>query len=91
MGFFSNESHHVSHHELDKDLYHLKEKEGFSDHQIHQIKQAFRGDMEEAGAGKGISHDELRKGIEWFKDHQGEHHLSSEHITKLEERLGRHF
>ena len=91
MGFFGNSGgDHISHHELDKALYHLKEHEGFSDHHIDKVKQIFRGDMEESGVSKGISSHELKKGIEWLKDHPNEHHLSSDHIEKLEEKLRHH-
>lgn len=87
MGFFGNNDH-VSHHEIKKALYHLKDKEGFSDHQIRQVKEIFRGDLDEKGEGSGISRSELKKGIEWIKEHPNQHNLSSHHIEKLESSLG---
>ncbi len=89
MAFFGN-NERISHHELNKALYHLKEKEGFSDHQLGQIKETFRGDIDEKGSGSGISKDELKKGINWLKEHPGQHHLSSDHIEKLETALRHH-
>ena len=79
MGFFGNNDR-ISHHELKKALYHLKGKEGFSDHHLRQIKETFRGDIDEDGSGSGISKEELKKGIHWLKEHPGQHHLSTHHI-----------
>ena len=89
MGFFGG-SDHITHHEFKKALYHLKEKEGFSEHQLGQIKETFRGDLDEEGSGSGISKEELRKGIHWLKEHLGSHHLSQHNIDTLEEVL-RHY
>ncbi len=89
MGFFGTSSR-VSHHEFNKALYHLKEKEGFSEHQLEQVKQTFRGDLDEQGSGSGISKEELKKGIHWLKENPSQHHLSTDHIEKLESALGHH-
>ncbi len=86
MGFFGG-SDRISHHEFKQALYHLKEKESFSEQQLEKIRETFHGDLDEEGSGSGISSEELKKGIHWLKEHPGSHHLSEHNIETVEEVL----
>ena len=88
MGFFGS-SRKVSAIDFKKALWTLREK-GFSQIEIDEIENVFRGDLYESEAGAGISKEEMKKGISWLKEHPENHHLHHEQIAKLEEAL-RHY
>ncbi len=88
MGFFGS-SERISREEFKRALFKLRAK-GFSNLEVDEIENTFRGDLEESGESAGISKEELKKGLRYLKEHKGNHHLSSEEIEKLEEIL-RHY
>ena len=81
---------HIDRLEFKKALYKLRESGSFSNHEIDEIQNVFRGDMHESGYSAGISKEEKKKGIEYLKRHPENHHLSGDEIKKLEEVL-RHY
>jgi len=89
MGFFSS-SDRIDRHEFKKALYKLRASGGFSNSEIDEVENLFRGDLNEDGSSAGISKEELRRGIDYLKKYRGNHHLSSEEIEKLEEALKRY-
>lgn len=88
MGFFG--STNISKKRLEKILYRMKLKNGLSEHDIQEVKEVFRGDLDEHGSSKGISKDEMKNGISWLKDHRERHHLSSDDIDELENLMRDH-
>lgn len=91
MGLFSfGGSGKISREEFKKALWKLRESGMFSNHEIDEVENVFRGDLSESGSSAGISKEEMKKGIEYLKKNHGNHHLSSEEISKLEEILRRY-
>lgn len=88
MGFFG-ESDRVSRKEFKKAIYKLR-THGFSHLEVDEVENVFRGDLHESGSSQGISKEEIKKGISWLKDHSGNHHLSHDQISRLEDAL-RHY
>jgi len=88
MGWFSSDK--ISREEFKKALWKLRESGMFSNHELDEVENVFRGDMNESGASAGISKEELKKGIEYLLKNRGNHHLSSDEIAKLEETLKRY-
>lgn len=86
MGFFGS-SGRISREEFRKALWKLRASGSFSNHELDEIENVFRGDMHESGSSAGISAEEMKKGIDYLKRHPENHHLSHEEISKLEEML----
>jgi len=86
MGFFSSSGGKISREEFRKVLWKLRGR-GFSNIEMDEVENVFRGDMHEGGESSGISKEELKKGIQYLKHHPENHHLSSEEIEKLEETM----
>ena len=80
----------ISREEFRKVLYKLRSSGTFSNHEIDEIENVFRGDMHESGPSAGISKEEMKTGLEYLKRHPENHHLSHEEIGKLEEAM-RHY
>ncbi len=61
---------------------------GFTEKERDRIEEIFRADMhEEREKDKGISEEEIDKGIAWMKEHIDEHHISLKKIYILEIKL----
>ena len=81
---------HISRDEFRKVMYKLRMSGSFSNHEIDEVENVFYGSLHESGASAGISPDELRKGIDYLKQHPENHHLSHDEIHELEEVM-RHY
>lgn len=79
----------ITRHEFRRALSHLREK-GFADSQINEIKEIFRGDLDEARAVDGISDEDLTKAIHWLREHPFNHHFTPHNIQALDEVM-RHY
>ncbi len=82
-------SDHISREEFRKALWKLRSN-GFSNHEIDEVENVFRGDMHESGSSAGISKGEMKQGLHYLRHHPENHHLSHDEIKKLEEHL-RHY
>ena len=83
-------SDRISREEFRKALYKLRVGGSFSNHEIDEVENVFRGDMNESGSSAGISKDELKTGLHYLKHHPENHHLSHDEIKKLEDVM-RHY
>ncbi len=83
-------SDHISREEFRKALWKLRTGGTFSNHEIDEVENVFRGDMHEGGSSAGISKEELKQGLHYLKHHPENHHLSPHEINKLEEAM-RHY
>ena len=89
MGLFGS-SGRFSREEFRKARYKLRADGSFSNHELDEIENVFRGDLHESGSSAGISAEEMKKGIDYLKRHPENHHLSHEEIEKLEQTLKRY-
>jgi actin-like ATPase involved in cell morphogenesis len=60
----------------------------FTEKERDRVEEIFRADMyEEKEKEKGISEEEINKGIAWMREHVDEHHISETKIDILEREL----
>lgn len=83
-------SDRISREEFRKSLFKLRTSGSFSNHEIDEVENVFRGDMHESGSSAGISKDEMKAGLHYLKHHPENHHLSHDEIKKLEETMRRY-
>ncbi|HBV00848.1 MAG TPA: hypothetical protein DEF00_00440 [Candidatus Taylorbacteria bacterium] len=76
----------ISREEFKKALWKLR-GDGFSNHEVDEVENVFRGDMREGGSSAGMSKDEMKQGLHYLRHHPENHHLSHDEINKLEEHL----
>ena len=80
-------SDRISKDEFRKTLYKLRTGGSFSNHEIDEVENVFRGDLRESGGSAGISKEEMKRGLHYLRHHPENHHLSHDEISKLEENL----
>jgi len=80
-------SDRISKDEFRKTLYKLRTSDGFSNHEINEVENVFRGDMRESGSSAGMSKEEMKQGLHYLRHHPENHHLSHDEINKLEGHL----
>ena len=87
MGFFFNTKPKVTKEEFKKvrnSLY----LSGFTHKELDQVEEIFRADLDESqNYDRGISNEEVDKGIRWMKENLNIHHISAHKIDILEKTL----
>lgn len=62
--------------------------DGLSKKDRDEVEGAFRGDLHEGSAlEKGISAEEMERGIQWLREHKNTHPLSGHDIDIVEKQL----
>ncbi len=63
----------------------LRFEHNFTEREVKQIEEIFRGDMDEKRfLDKGIDTEELVKGLQWMRKNLNVHHISPQKIDILE-------
>jgi len=61
---------------------------GFTHKELERIKEIFRSDLDESASyERGISGEEIDKGIQWMRANVNIHHISASKIDILEKAL----
>lgn len=87
MGFFFNTKPKVTKEEFQKVNNHLYSM-GFTHKELEEVKEIFRSDMDESASyERGISAEEIDRGIQWMKANMNTHHISAQKIDILDKIL----
>ncbi|OGN01720.1 MAG: hypothetical protein A3I26_01630 [Candidatus Yanofskybacteria bacterium RIFCSPLOWO2_02_FULL_43_10] len=87
MGFFFNTKPKATKEEFQKVRNYLYSM-GFTHKELERIKEIFRSDLDESASyERGISGEEIDKGIQWMRANVNIHHISASKIDILEKAL----
>ncbi len=87
MGIFFTDKPKVTKEEFRKVRNYLY-LQGFTHKELDQVGEIFYADMDESATyEKGISREEIDKGIQWMRDNMSVHHISEQKIDILEKEL----
>ena len=87
MGFFFNTKPKVAKEEFKKIANYLYSM-GFTRKELERVKEIFRSDLDESSSyERGISGEEIDKGIQWMKANMNVHHIPAQKIDILEKAL----
>lgn len=67
----------------------LKKSKKFSDVDLDEVEKTFQGDLNESGAGWGITREEIEDRLKWLRKNKSKHKLDTEELDILEAEMGK--